>query len=177
MKNILIVFILSLTVFFNNCNSGKKQTKNNPGEKMNNSSANKPGGDFILTIEKNTLKVNAEKYPLIQIKLTNNKNTGIKLKWDKNFGNLLWESQFLLIIEQNESKTDSSELRFRTSNTYSAEKEIELKNKESIKSTLDFNSLPASYTSFSLKKPGKVKISIINKTLNLKSNTLELLIK
>lgn len=107
----------------------------------------------VISTNMDVINPTKDRYPIITVELTYTGKKKLLLKWDENFGNLLWDGDFILISEINNHKVDTTSLKFQTSNVYYPETDITLKNKMVLKSTVDFTTLPASYAVNLLNSP------------------------
>jgi len=98
------------------------------------------------------------KQPIIDITLKYYGQETLKIDWDKNFGYVLWNGDFVLVNETSDIKEDKSifnistsinkistlNLHIKTSNIYEPRESVKLKLGQELKSTLDFSKLPIS---------------------------------
>ncbi len=89
----------------------------------------------------------------------------VKLKWDKHFGRLLWDREFILTIEQEGHDINSRKLLTATSNIYLAREFKLIYTRDKLKATLDLGRFPAKNLSFGIRK-GSAKFQLY---LNKKS--------
>jgi len=145
--------------------------------------------EFVENIECNISSninyadLKAEKFPVFKITLNYKGDSPYKLKWDNNFGRVLWEGKFVLKSAIYKLEESTSELKYQTSNTYEVEKEVVLKKGSSITSTLDFTELPVFYAKHLFITEGDVHFAlyavIYNKKYSLSpiSNSLDINVK
>ena len=97
------------------------------------------------SISSDSNKIVGDEIPSIMIHIIYSGKKSIQIPWDDDFGRVLWDGRFVLVSNSDSGKNDSSELRFKTSNTYPPTKTVELNKGSYITSVLDFTQLPASY--------------------------------
>ncbi|MFX1449641.1 MAG: hypothetical protein ACFFCM_02290 [Promethearchaeota archaeon] len=97
------------------------------------------------SISSDSKSIGMDHFPNIKIHIRYLGNNSIKISWDNNFGHLLWEGKFVLVSESEIGRYDTSNLKFKTSNTYPPKEIIELNKGDELISVLDFSNLPVSY--------------------------------
>lgn len=103
----------------------------------------------------------AGKYPRIAVDLRWAGPGGLRVKWDADFGRVLWDRQLVLVAEDGGGRRTSEELRFKTSSTYPARRTVDLAHGTNLAATLDFTALPASYLRHLFRKPGPVILRVV----------------
>ena len=135
----------------------------------------------VITADQNTVSPESDNYPLLNIHLSYAGDKKFTLMWDMNFGNVLWHGKFVMKSIIYSKSEDTSQLKFRTSNTYEPTIAIELKKGDSLTSIMDFTKLPGSYANNLFTLKGKAKISLLvvlkNGRHKLVSNELIITVK
>ena len=125
----------------------------------------------VINSKSKVVNISLKKYPVLEILLKYRGENQFTLKWDSNFGSVLWEGKFILKSKVNQNEETTSELKFRTSNTYEPEKNILLKKGDVLTSVLKFTELPGSYATNLFNNRGKIKLRLYIKN-NIKSNLI-----
>ena len=99
-------------------------------------------------------------YPVLNISLTYSGEKPCEIKWDENFGTVLWQGKFVLTASTAEKSENTSQMKYRTSNTYPPNKTVILHKMETINSNLDFTELPATYATNLFSNTGDVKFQL-----------------
>ncbi|MFC1669457.1 hypothetical protein ACFL20_03640 [Spirochaetota bacterium] len=151
MKCKLLITVLTLTCFINGGTALDLSEDNNA--KWDRFTKN-----IKCSISSKIHRIDASlhRLPMFQISLKYTGRENFRIKWDENFGRLLWQGRFLLISKTKNTKETTVEMKYRTSNTYPPRKTMILRRGDVITSMLDFTSLPASYSRNLFRNSGKV---------------------
>ena len=117
-------------------------------------------------LNSNTDRIKSEKFPVITVKITYTGKNPFVIKWDNNFGRVLWNGDIILKSKFNTIEKSSSELKFQTSDTYETQKSLTIKTGDTITSTLDFSSLPGSYLKDLFHSSGTVQLQLYVKDID-----------
>lgn len=117
-------------------------------------------------LNSNIDRIKSEKFPVITVKITYTGEKPIVIKWDNNFGRVLWNGDIVLKSKFNLIEKSSSELKFQTSNIYETQKSLTIKTGDTITSTLDFSVLPGSYLKDIFPSSGAVQLQLYVKDID-----------
>ena len=133
-------------------------------------------------LNSNIDSVKPNNFPVLTVKITYTGENPIQIKWDNNFGRVLWDGDFVLKSKFNTIEKYSSDLKFQTSNSYETQKNLTIKFGETITSILDFSSLPGSYLKDLFSSSGILQLQLYlkvndeNKLIPL-SNSIQIIVK
>ncbi len=102
-------------------------------------------GNIECNISTDSKSVRVDKFPTIKVHIKYIGDNPIRISWDDDFGHVLWNGKFVLVSKSDSDTYDTSNLKFKTSNTYPPSKTVELKKGDELTSILDFSKLPISY--------------------------------
>ena len=102
-------------------------------------------GNIECNISSDSKSIGVDHFPTIKIHIRYIGDNPIKICWDDDFGHLLWEGKFVLVSKSDIGRYDTSNLKFKPSNTYPPRETVELNKGDELISILDFSELPISY--------------------------------
>jgi hypothetical protein len=117
----------------------------------------------VLSTDNNWLSldmISNKEYPVIEFSMTWNGSEAVSFQWDKDLGRILWDNNIYLESNNGDSVITSTDLKFKTSNTYPAGDRVTLEKGESVTASMDFTELPGSYLSHMVSKEGVSSLSI-----------------
>ena len=131
-------------------------------------------GNIECNISSDSKSVGVDKFPTIKVHIKYIGDNPIRISWDNDFGHVLWNGKFVLVSKSDSGSYDTSDLKFKTSNTYPPRETVELNKGDELTSNLDFSKLPISYEKHLIQKKFSLVLcgKIDEKSLKTLSNEL-----
>ena len=102
-------------------------------------------GNMKCDISSDSKSISVFDFPTIKVHIKYMGDNPIKIFWDDDFGYILWDGKFVIVSKSESGSSDTSNMKFKTSNTYPPRKTVELRKGDELTSILDFSKLPVSY--------------------------------